>query len=168
MSEKEKTVKLTRKQQVFIDEYLKSFNATDAARRAGYSEKTAYSMGWQNLRKLEIKAAIQARLDEVHMGTDEALALLAQQARGDVGEFLDVSSVGFSLDLEEAKKKGITRLIREIEQKVVTINGQKEDREIITTKIKLHDPQVAIEKILRVAGKLKDTDITINVKLTDD
>ena len=45
---------LTNKQQKFVNEYLIDYNATQAALRAGYSPKTAYAMGWENLRKPEI------------------------------------------------------------------------------------------------------------------
>ena len=50
---------LTPKQQRFVDEYLIDLNATQAAIRAGYSEKTAYSIGDENLKKPEIKKAIE-------------------------------------------------------------------------------------------------------------
>lgn len=49
---------LTDKQERFILEYLVDFNATQAAIRAGYSEDTAYSIGWENLRKPEIASRI--------------------------------------------------------------------------------------------------------------
>ncbi|AGI32729.1 TPA: terminase small subunit [Mannheimia haemolytica] len=51
--------KLTDKQKRFVEEYLIDLNATQAAIRAGYSEKTAYSIGEENLRKPEIRSAIQ-------------------------------------------------------------------------------------------------------------
>lgn len=50
---------LTSKQKLFVDEYLVDLNATQAAIRAGYSEKTAYSIGNENLMKPEIAKAIQ-------------------------------------------------------------------------------------------------------------
>lgn len=50
---------LTPKQKLFVDEYLVDLNATQAAIRAGYSEKTAYSIGNENLMKPEIAKAIQ-------------------------------------------------------------------------------------------------------------
>ena len=53
--------KLTAKQQRFVDEYLIDLNATQAAIRAGYSEKTAFSIGTENLRKPLIQKAIQQR-----------------------------------------------------------------------------------------------------------
>ena len=53
--------KMTPKMQKFVDEYLVDLNATQAAIRAGYSKKTAYSIGVSNLKKPEIQAAIQKR-----------------------------------------------------------------------------------------------------------
>ena len=44
------------KQQRFVDEYLIDRNATQAAIRAGYSAKTAYSIGEQNLKNLKLKS----------------------------------------------------------------------------------------------------------------
>ena len=56
---------MTRKQKRFIDEYMVDLNATQAAIRAGYSEKTAYSIGCELLRKPEIENEIKSRLDEL-------------------------------------------------------------------------------------------------------
>ena len=50
---------LTPKQQRFVEEYLIDLNATQAAIRAGYSEKTAKSVGHENLTKPDIVKAIQ-------------------------------------------------------------------------------------------------------------
>ena len=49
---------LTPKQQAFVREYLIDLNATHSAIRAGYSDKTAYSVGHENLNKPEIAKAI--------------------------------------------------------------------------------------------------------------
>jgi phage terminase small subunit len=51
---------LTPKQERFVEEYLIDLNATQAAVRAGYSEKTAYAIGHENLRKPEIQEALTA------------------------------------------------------------------------------------------------------------
>jgi phage terminase small subunit len=59
--------KLTPKQQRFCEEYVIDLNATKAANRAGYSEKTSYSIGHENLSKPEISKRItelQAELSE--------------------------------------------------------------------------------------------------------
>ena len=49
---------LTAKQQVFVNEYLIDLNATQAAIRAGYSEKAAAEIGCENLIKPNIRDAI--------------------------------------------------------------------------------------------------------------
>ena len=55
---------LTAKQKRFCDEYLVDLNATQAAIRAGYSEKTARAIGAENLTKLDIKEYIEKRMAE--------------------------------------------------------------------------------------------------------
>ncbi len=56
--------KLTAKQERFVAEYLIDLNATQAAIRAGYSEKTASETGYENLRKPQIAEAVQKALAE--------------------------------------------------------------------------------------------------------
>lgn len=56
---------LTAKQKQFCIEYLKDFNLTQAAIRAGYSEDTAGSIGSENLKKPEIKEYVQKLADEI-------------------------------------------------------------------------------------------------------
>ena len=77
--------KLTLKQRRFIEEYLIDFNATQAAIRAGYSEKTAYSVGHENLSKPEIKSEIDrltAQMTEKAIVTKEmVLQGLLDEAR---------------------------------------------------------------------------------------
>ena len=78
--------KLTAKQQRFCDEYLIDLNATQAAIRAGYSEKTAYKTGAENLRKPQIKFYIEARMtekeSELIADQDEVLKYLTSVLRG--------------------------------------------------------------------------------------
>lgn len=50
---------LTAMRERFVDEYLVDLNATQAAIRAGYSPKTAYSMGQRLLKDVEVQAAVQ-------------------------------------------------------------------------------------------------------------
>ena len=56
---------MTPKQKRFCDEYLIDTNATQAAIRAGYSEKTAYSIGQRLLKEVEVKTYIDERLAEI-------------------------------------------------------------------------------------------------------
>lgn len=50
---------LTQKQRLFVEEYIIDFNATQAAIKAGYSKKTAYSIGQRLLKNVEIQKALQ-------------------------------------------------------------------------------------------------------------
>ena len=61
---------MTDKQSIFVQEYLKDLNATQAAIRAGYSAHTAYSIGQENLNKPEIKQAIDAAMSERQQRTE--------------------------------------------------------------------------------------------------
>ena len=80
--------KFTAKQQAFVDEYPLDKNATKAAIRAGYSEKTAYSQGQRLLKKVEIKAAIDRKLqqaaDKVDVSIERVVARYAQIAFADI------------------------------------------------------------------------------------
>ena len=75
-------VKLTDKQKRFIEEYLVDLNATQAAIRAGYSEKTAYSIGEENLKKPEIKRAIEdaqlKRSSRIQITQDDVIRMLVE------------------------------------------------------------------------------------------
>jgi phage terminase small subunit len=55
---------VTPKQQLFVREYLVDLNATQAAIRAGYSAKTARSIGSELLTNPDIAAAVQAAADK--------------------------------------------------------------------------------------------------------
>lgn len=87
--------KLTAKQQRFIEEYLVDLNATQAAIRAGYSKKTARSVGAENLTKPDIQKAIQKRLSEKEkalMATqDEVLKTLTRILRREAPEHVVVT-----------------------------------------------------------------------------
>ena len=58
-------MKLTAKQRLFADEYIKSGNATQSAIKAGYTEKSARFVGAENLTKPNIKAYIDAKMAEI-------------------------------------------------------------------------------------------------------
>lgn len=77
--------RITPRQQRFIDEYLIDLNATQAAIRAGYSQRTAYSIGEENLKKPEISKAIQAaqaaRSARVQVSQDEVLEGIRRNTR---------------------------------------------------------------------------------------
>ncbi len=74
------------KQKRFCDEYLIDCNATQAAIRAGYSARTAYSIGVENLKKPELQAYITSELERLHTertaNAQEVLEYLTAVMRG--------------------------------------------------------------------------------------
>lgn len=60
------SVKITGKQRLFIEEYLKDFNGTQAAVRAGYSKKTARQTAYENLTKPYIRQEISRELERIY------------------------------------------------------------------------------------------------------
>lgn len=64
---------MTEKQAKFITEYTKDLNATQAAIRAGYSPKTAYSQGQRLLKNVEVQKIMKERHDEAIADKEERL-----------------------------------------------------------------------------------------------
>jgi hypothetical protein len=107
---------LTYKQKLFIEAYLgeSNGNATDAARRAGYSEH-AVTGSRDLLKNPKIQARIQARVASAAMAANEVLARLGDVAAADITEFLDIKDDDtWKLSLKRVKRKGKGHLIRKI------------------------------------------------------
>ncbi|WP_432372814.1 terminase small subunit [Pantoea allii] len=87
--------KLTDKQELFAREYLSDLNATQAAKRAGYSDKTAYSIGQENLKKPEIQdriAELKAERNErTQVNADYVLRRLVEIDEMDVLDILNAN-----------------------------------------------------------------------------
>ena len=79
--------KMTEKQKRFCDYYIETLNATEAAKRAGYSQKTAYIIGAENLKKPQIRECIDQRLAELETkrvaNAQEVLEYLTSVMRGE-------------------------------------------------------------------------------------
>lgn len=128
-------MRLTNKQRAFVEFYLQTWNASEAARLAGYSEHTARVIGPENLSKPAIKAAIDRRLEQLAMGANEVLARLSQHAGGSMEDFVTLGPMGWFIDLEKAKQRGKLHLIKKI----------KQDKDGIT--LELYDAQAALVQV---------------------
>lgn len=178
--EEEKLKPLNRKQKVFVAEYVKCWNASEAARRAGYSEKTARSIGQRLLKDVAIKAEIDARLAEIQMGADEALSLQADIARSNIGDFFRVVEEWMMnplpsyeiLDEKEeivptedgGEEKQVRYLVRHVvldteklvDPKYSHLVHKFSDSKRSGLSIETYDKQAAIRDVLKVAGKIRD------------
>lgn len=142
---------LRAQQRAFLEAYLQCWNASEAARRAGYSEKTAGSQGHDLLKNPEIQAAIEARLAELRMGADEVLVRLAEQARSDMADFISIRAGLPFVDLEKAERAGKLRLLKKFR---ITGKG---------VEIELYDAQTALVQLGKATGALKDDSAKVDV-----
>ncbi|MBM7843756.1 terminase small subunit [Herpetosiphon giganteus] len=116
---------LTAKQRRFVDEYLVDFNATQAAIRAQYAERSARSIGSENLTKPEIQAEINRRLDSI-MPKAEILGRLAQQARGTMQDFFfigmeerTIEKRRIQISVDDKGRQGQEVILEETEEKAM-------------------------------------------------
>jgi len=135
---------MNRKQQVFVSEYLQCWNATEAARRAGY--KHPNKQGPKLLVNIGIAEAIRARIAEKAMSADEVLIRLADHARGTMADFLDIDPNGNArINLEKARLAGKLHLVKTF------ADGPKTG-----IKIDLYDAQAALSLIGKAYGLFVD------------
>jgi phage terminase small subunit len=137
----------TAKTRVFVEAYLRTWNARAAAEEAGYAK--AYSQGPRLLKKEHIASEISARLTAMTMQADEVLARLSQQATASIGEFL---TDGGDIDWEKIKEQG--HLVKSVSQ---TDRGWR---------LELHDGQAALTTIGKYHKLFADQAINNNVNVT--
>jgi phage terminase small subunit len=108
---------LTTKQAAFVREYLVDLNVTQAAIRAGYSKKTAYSIGHELFNSPTVASAISAamkqRADRVEMRADDVLRELKHVAKLDPAEMYDAAGTMLPMQL---MPESVRRCISSIEE----------------------------------------------------
>ncbi|WP_063892481.1 terminase small subunit [Paenibacillus sp. Leaf72] len=143
---------LTARQARFIDEYLVDLNAAAAARRAGYSMKTAGDQGSRLLANANIQETLQKRMKEREQRTeitqDRVLHELAKIGFSDMRMFTTWGDNGVSLINSEMLSSDQAACIAEVSQTITGSGG--------SVKFKLHDKVSALEKIGRHLGMFKD------------
>lgn len=133
---------LTNKQQAFVDHYLVSWNAAEAARLAGYSEQTARSQGQRLLTNVDIAEEIKQRVAERAMTADEVLTRFAEQGRAEYSKYFRTNG---TVDLAAMIADGKGYLIKSIKE---TKYG---------TNVEFYDAHSARELIGRHHGLFKDS-----------
>lgn len=161
---------MNEQQKRFAEEYIIDLNATQAAIRAGYSEKTARSQGQRLLTNVDIQDEIQrlknARSKRCEVSADKVLMEYAKIGFSNISDYLKVDTreriVDYQED-EEGNKKPITEMIQSVELfDTDTIEREKMDAvaEIKQTRdgiaLKLHDKKGALDSIARHLGMFND------------
>ena len=137
--------KLTPKQERFVDEYLVDLNATAAAIRAGYSEKTARFIGAENLTKPNISAEIAERRaklrSKLEISQEAVLQELASIAFANGTDFVTVTGAGLLC------VKPTSEVPKEKRPAIASIKYNQQGVEI-----KLHDKVKALELLGKHLG----------------
>lgn len=147
---------MTGKQTLFIEEYLKCWNASEAARCAGYSE--AKNEGYRLLQRTDVRVAISKRVAEVAMSADEVLLRLAEHARGSLRPFIQQVGESIRVDVtEETRGDKPIHLIKALTTEHKTSSSEDgAEFESFKTRIELHDAQAALIQLGRYHGLFKD------------
>jgi hypothetical protein len=150
---------LTPKRRVFLEEYLKCWNGTEAARRAEYAHPRQEAS--RLLSNADIQTAIKDRVAELVMSADEALILLSDQARASVEDFVQFDSSGsriWRIDLQKAKEAGKLHTLKKL---YFDSDGNPH--------IELYDSQRALELILKAHQAFTErVDVTTNSESLND
>ena len=160
-------MKLTPKQELFCREYLIDLNASQAAIRAGYSIKTAYSIGQENLNKPEIQEQIRQLMDKrterTQVDADKVITELAKLAFSNMKDYVEFD--GKTVTLKDSKDLTTDQMacVFEVSDHITQTTR--------TRKFKLHDKLKALDSLSRHLG-LYESDkapaVNVNVGINID
>jgi phage terminase small subunit len=147
---------MTPKQQAFVAEYLVDLNGAEAARRAGYSPKTASVQAAQLMAMPHIKEAIEAgmaaRAERVEITADNVLRELAKIGFGDIRRLVTASG---GLRRLESLDDQAAAMVAAVDVVVKPVPGGEGEVEHVH-KIKLWDKRAALVDIGRHLGMFKE------------
>ena len=157
--------KLTGKQELFCQEYIVDLNATQAAIRAGYSEGTAGSIGFENLTKPEIQERIQdlksERARRTQVTQDRVIRELAKIGFQQPEKFFKVVDGQPKIDMSNvdefdwASVRSVTNKTKVFTDK----DGQETQQDEV--KVDLADKKAALDSLGRHTGAFVDRTETL-------
>jgi phage terminase small subunit len=159
---------LTAKQEMFVKEYLIDLNGTQAAIRAGYSEKTANRIANENLSKPDIQEAIQKAMDKrskrTEITADMVLREYAKIGFSNITDYLKVEEQIINTDDGERYYKDVNIFVTDSidKNKLSAVAEIKQTKEGIS--LKLHDKKGALDSIARHLGMFDKDSLNINVQ----
>jgi phage terminase small subunit len=165
--------KLTPKQELFCSEYCVDYNATRAAIKAGFSEKTAYSIGARLLKNVEIQNKIKSlKTNLAETSGISALRVLNEHKKIAFSSASDLRDGWISLkqfdSLSEDQKSCIQEISTKTERKFVKGSGEDDQGSWIEeewVKVKLYDKQKSLDSISKMFGF--DAPRKIDLGITD-
>lgn len=170
--------KLTDKQRRFVEEYLLDCNGAAAARRAGYSEKTANRIATTLLSKVviqeEIARAMTKLANKLEIKAETVLEELARLAFSDIGEVLDFTGEEPRLRPVKDIPLSARRAIASVKTKRFREGRGEAAKEVEVTEFRLWDKNSALEKLAKCLklfaseedGRLAKLIDTIEIRLS--
>ncbi len=143
---------MTEKQRRFVDNYIATANASEAARLSGYSKRSAYSTGERLLRKAEVSAKIEERLKEM-----DSERIITNEK---IFEHLsDVIAGKMTETVFTPGGKVLTLPVRESDrlraaEMVLKVRGQFKDK----VDVKVDGAQLFVDTLTKISAKLEDDD----------
>ncbi len=167
--------KLTPKQRIFCHEYVLDWNATRAAKAAGYSEKTAEVIGHENLRKPYLKAYINhIQEDLAKLAGISKLTMINELQKIALSSIAHLHNTWIEIKDFEQLTDDQKAAIESIDTKIEIKEGKSGVVEVRYVKLKLHSKLNAIDSLNKMMGwnapvKSEATVVNINMEpLTTD
>jgi phage terminase small subunit len=152
-----KRIRLTARQRNFANEWLRTFNATKAAQKAGYSEKTADVQGSRLLRNANVEAYIVGKLRDSELSPAEILTRLSAIASADLTE-----CIGPDGKIDPERVKALGPLVKYYRPPTAKRGAE----------VELHDAQRALELLGKAHGLWNDerpgSTVAIQIVLNGD
>lgn len=146
---------MTPKQKKFCDEYIKSGNAKQSAIKAGYSPKTAKSIGQENLTKPDLKAYIDERLRELSnhkiLSAAEVLEYLSRVVAGKETEYV-ATSKGIFPDVPVSAKDRISAAKELLKRYPTTDPMEKQKLKKLTADARISEAKANVAERLGSEG----------------
>jgi phage terminase small subunit len=149
---------LTEKQKIFCREYIYDWNATRAAKTAGYSEDTAGAIGWENLKKPEI----QAYITEIQKDLEKVAGISRLRI---IQEHINIINTSIAhLHNTWIERKEFDKLTAEQKSAIAELSYQTRTEKDFSTnpdgdvvqidyvKIKLYDRQKSMDSLTKMLG----------------
>lgn len=144
--------KLEERKEIFCRAYIIDLNATNAAKIAGYSEKTAYSLGQRLLKNVEVQARIvklqKAQCDKLDITAERVLRELALLAYANMDDYVDVQEGKRVLNSAKPTRDQMAAVC-EITEDTTGGSGDGERKAVMRTRFKLVDKGINLERLGR-------------------
>ncbi len=159
---------MTYKEKAFGDFFcINGFVQWRAAESAGYqgSKETLYVRGSENLKKPNVRAYIDAKMDDMTLDVEQAIAELSSIAKGEAAYYVREDG---SINVEALKESGLIRNIESVRSRHhISEKADGSSTETTDHHVKLLNRRQALQDILKVHDKIKPKTVNVVIGFED-